>query len=86
MTNKQDKINQLLNKLEILLKRQNDFSREINNLRVEINNLKITETKQTSEKEEIITDYPIQQQQTAKESLRSLNIERVERSYYDIED
>ena len=56
MTNNQDKINQLLDKLETLLKRQDDFSREINNLRIEIDRLKTTETDQTTGKEETEQD------------------------------
>jgi uncharacterized membrane protein len=51
MTDNQDNINQLLDKLESLLKRQDDFSREINNLRIEIDRLKTTETEQKTEKE-----------------------------------
>lgn len=58
MTDNNDKINQLLDKLETLLKRQDDFSREINNLQIEINRLKTTETKQ-AEKEEEKLDRPI---------------------------
>lgn len=59
MTDNNDRINQLLDKLETLLKRQDVFSREINNLRVEINRLKTTETEQTTEKEEAKLDRPI---------------------------
>lgn len=51
MTDNQDKINQLLDKLEFLLKRQDDFSREINNLRIEIDGLKTNDTEQKTEKE-----------------------------------
>jgi uncharacterized membrane protein len=40
MTPNDDRINQLLDKLDILLKRQDDFSHEINELSVEINRLK----------------------------------------------
>lgn len=43
MTDHQDKINQLLTKLETLVKRQEDFSREINHLRLEIRGLKTSE-------------------------------------------
>lgn len=50
MTGNQDKINELLHKLETLTKRQEDFSRDINSLRFEINQLK------TSENEEFVTD------------------------------
>ncbi len=57
MTNNNDKINLLLDKLETLLKRQDDFSREINNLRIEINRLKSTDTEQ----EEIQKDTPATQ-------------------------
>ncbi|UII79454.1 DUF2339 domain-containing protein [Flagellimonas sp. CMM7] len=53
MTDNQDKINQLLKKLETLQEKQNDFSREINSLSDEINRLKTSEVKTTSEKEEI---------------------------------
>ena len=59
MTNKQDKINQLLSKLENLLKRQDDFSRDINSLRIEINNLQSYETEKKAEKVDIKEDKPI---------------------------
>jgi len=59
MADDQDTINQLLDKLENLLKRQDDFLREINNLRIEINRLKTSETKKTTQKEEIEEDRPV---------------------------
>jgi uncharacterized membrane protein len=59
MTDDNNRINQLHGKLESLLKRQDDFSKEINNLRVEINRLKTTETEQTEKKEEAKLDRPI---------------------------
>jgi hypothetical protein len=49
----QEQINQLLNKLETLLKRQDDFYKEINNLRIEINRLKTSTTEQETKKEDI---------------------------------
>lgn len=51
MIENQDKINQLHEKLETLLKRQDDFSREINGLRIQMNSLKTSELIKTSEKE-----------------------------------
>jgi len=59
MANDQDIINQLLDKLESLLKKQDDFLREINNLRIEIDRLKTSETKKTTQKEEIEEDRPV---------------------------
>lgn len=59
MTDNNDKINQLLDKLESLLKRQDDFSREINSLRTEIHRLKISETAQTTKDEEVKLDRPV---------------------------
>lgn len=59
MTDNNDRVNQLLDKLESLLKRQDDFSREINNLRIEINRLKTTETEQATKKEEAKLDGSI---------------------------
>lgn len=59
MTDNNDKINELLNKLESLLRRQDDFSREINSLRTEIHRLKISETEQTTENEKITLDQPV---------------------------
>lgn len=56
MLNNQDNINQLLSKLEKLLKRQDAFSIEINNLRIEIDRLKTTGTKQIAEKGETEQD------------------------------
>ncbi|MEW7278989.1 DUF2339 domain-containing protein [Aquimarina sp. 2201CG1-2-11] len=52
MTNNQDQINQLLEKLDTLLKRQDDFSRDINTLRIEIDRLKNNETEQKVNKEQ----------------------------------
>ncbi|WP_423128589.1 DUF2339 domain-containing protein [Gaoshiqia sp. Z1-71] len=43
MTEHDDQINQLRDQLESLLRRQNDFSREIDQLRIEINRLKAAE-------------------------------------------
>src|SRR5690606_8470467 len=59
MTDNNDKINQLLERLETLLKRQDDFSREISNLQIEINRLKFTETKQTIEQKQINLNRPV---------------------------
>lgn len=59
MTDNNDKINQLLDKLESLLKRQDDFSREINSLQTEIHRLKTSETKQTTKNEEAKLDPPV---------------------------
>lgn len=59
MADNNDKINQLFDKLETLLKRQDHFSKEINNLHIEINRLKFTETKQTIEQKEIKLDSPV---------------------------
>ena len=49
MKDSKDRINQLLDKLELLLKRQDDFSKEINNLAKELNILKVTEPEQVVE-------------------------------------
>ena len=57
MMDNQDKINQLLNKLETLLKKQDDFSREIKNLGNEIDRLKTSGIKQATQKEEIEKGY-----------------------------
>ena len=46
------RINQLLDKLETLLKRQEAFSGEVNDIREEINRLKFDVIKQVTEKEE----------------------------------
>ena len=51
MKNSQDQINELLEKLEILSKKQYTFSREIHNLRTEINKLKTFEAETSTEKE-----------------------------------
>ena len=59
MTDNQDKINQLLSKLENLLNRQDDFSRDINSLRIEINRLQNSETEKKAEKADIKEDKPI---------------------------
>ena len=59
MTDNSDKINELLEKLEILLKRQDDFSREIGNLQIEINRLKITGTEQVIEQKGSSLNSPV---------------------------
>lgn len=56
MTDNQDKINQLLKKLDTLLKRQDDFSIEINDLRFEINKLNLSEKGKDRKKEAIINE------------------------------
>lgn len=56
MTDNQDKINQLLIKLETLLKRQDDFSIEINDLRFEINKLNLSEKGKTRKRENTINE------------------------------
>ena len=56
MTDDNDKVNQLHDKLKTLMKRQDDFSREINNLRVEINRLKSTGQLWKTENEETEPD------------------------------
>ncbi len=71
MTDNNDKINQLLDKLESLLKRQDEFSREINSLQTEILRLKNAVTEQTSKKVEatidpvIATDLEVKKEKTA---------------------
>ncbi|MDZ4148064.1 MAG: DUF2339 domain-containing protein [Flavobacteriaceae bacterium] len=59
MTDNNDKINQLLDKLESLLKRQDDFSREINILRIELNKLKNIEQEPVIFSKEVKQDRPI---------------------------
>jgi uncharacterized membrane protein len=53
MINHNQRINQLLHQLDVLTKKQEDFSREINHLRTEINQLKATEDTFTPKVEEI---------------------------------
>ena len=72
MTDNQDRINQLLNKLEILLKRQNDFSREINNLRIDIHGLKTTKTEQAIEKEKIFVEPEVHKKVLPKQPVLSV--------------
>lgn len=57
MTENNDRINQILVKLENLLNRQDSFSREINELREEINRLKTSQVKEQFE--ELRTDLPV---------------------------
>jgi uncharacterized membrane protein len=58
MPTNQENINQLLQKLEALLKKQDDFSREINDLRIELNKLKTAEVEQPKPAETIKTEKP----------------------------
>jgi uncharacterized membrane protein len=58
MTENIDRIDQLLDKLEQLLKRQETFSKEVLEVQGEINKLKISRIKQVIENKEIIEDRP----------------------------
>ncbi|MFI2743700.1 DUF2339 domain-containing protein [Zhouia sp. PK063] len=58
MTNNQDHINELLEKLNVLLKKQEHFSREINSLQIEIYNLKNAQFEQKKE-EETLQNKPV---------------------------
>ena len=54
-------INQLLDKLDVLLKRQDSFSKEINDLREEINSLKNAQIiDQVDENSELINETPVE--------------------------
>ena len=59
MTDNNEKINQLHEKLEALLKKQDDFSREVNILRFELNKLKNSEQNTVIEKVEDKADTPV---------------------------
>ena len=59
MSDNQEKINLLLQKLEVLLKRQDDFSKEISKLSLEIHHLKNEETKEQPKNVPIIEE-PLQ--------------------------
>jgi len=59
MKDNSDKTDLLLDKLESLLKRQDDFSKEINILRIELNKLKNTEQEPVIISEEVKQDKPI---------------------------
>jgi len=59
MTDNNEKINQLIDKLESFLKRQDDFTKEINILRIELNKLKNTEQEPVIESEEVKQDRPV---------------------------
>lgn len=62
MTNDQDKIQQLVGKLDSLLKKQDDFSREISLLKNEIDQLKTPAEKQDKQQEEIKLDRVVKDQ------------------------
>ena len=79
MSEKSNQINQLLEKLDILLRKQEVFSKEISDLRIEIENLKIAEQNavvedklvietQTQRKEEIVA--PVQEKVLEKPSVQ----------------
>ncbi len=59
MSTNQDKVNQLLSKLDVLLKRHNDFSREIYELRSELNALRIQEETDEIKPKEMKVEEPI---------------------------
>lgn len=54
MTDNSNRINQLLEKLDTLSKRQEAFSREIDSLRAELNRLKFAETTQAGDNENVL--------------------------------
>ena len=75
MTDNQEKIDQLLDKLETLLKRQDDFLIEINTLQIEVDRLATTKPRRLTKsdeikKENITTKSQTYQQQTTKEKLK----------------
>jgi len=68
MTDNRDQIQLLLDKLEILLKRQDDFSREIDSLRTEINRLTIGETVESPKIEDhFVVDKTFEEEKKAVE-------------------
>lgn len=58
MTDNHDKINRLFEKVEALLKKQDDFSKEINTLQAELNRLKNSGQEAVTEKEEVNSHTP----------------------------
>ena len=75
MTDNQDKIDQLLDKLETLLKRQEDFSIEINSIQIEVDRLTTTKPRPLTKndeikKENITPKSQTYQQKTTKENLK----------------
>ena len=71
MTENQDNLNNLFNKLETLLKRQENFLAEVNALKAEINQLKQAEIKQPLEKEELIEDKSSYQSGNTSQPVKS---------------
>lgn len=78
MTNNQDQINQLYNKLEVLLRRQEVFSREVKELKEELSQLKSTETIENEEivQETIVQKEPVASQPTYNQSSTSKRLYR----------
>jgi uncharacterized membrane protein len=73
MTEHNDRINQLLAKLESLQTRQHAFSSEINALRNEINRLKYPQVIEQAEQKEIIaTDLPVTNVEVARPTVSSI--------------
>ena len=75
MTDNQDKIDQLLDKLETLLKRQDDFSIEINSIQIEVEKLTTTKPRPLTKNDDIKKDNitpksQTYQQKTTKENLK----------------
>ncbi|PKP48640.1 MAG: DUF2339 domain-containing protein [Bacteroidetes bacterium HGW-Bacteroidetes-11] len=56
MSDDNNKVNQLLDKLERLVKKQDDFSREINDIRIELHSLRAAVHEQAIEREEIFQE------------------------------
>lgn len=79
MAHSQNQIDDLLRKLEMLLQKQEDFSREINDLRVEINSLKasgVDEASEYSGSEQAVTKAALfekKKEETFAEFRKSLN-------------
>lgn len=59
MTENQNSINQLVDKLNAISKRQEDFSQEIDILRAQINRLRISEIRETAKREEVEVTSPV---------------------------
>jgi uncharacterized membrane protein len=73
MTENNDPINQLLDRLNALLKKQEHFSREVNELRAELNRLKLSQAKETiAAPKEIRTESVMPSQMEAERKVEAL--------------
>ncbi len=80
MSENKDQINQLLHKLEVLLKRQESFSKEVGELREELLQFKTTESIKSEEKQESFQENIVHENTAQEEAIKEEAV-RVHQAY-----